>query len=118
MSVPYGFVDCLPSPKPEGSSGGGPCLVAGGRLEATLLTSSTSRTGFRPIRGPEKVAAGRATLTVLPTPYVITKVSELLQEQGDSSVLQNRPQGGERFWNEREGLSMACVVQSILTNCS
>lgn len=88
MSVPYGLADCLPSPKPEGLLGRwSPCLVAGGRLEA-LLSFINIQNRLPDHRGPGGSCRGGAASPSLPSLLRITKVSELLQEQGDSSVLQ------------------------------
>ena len=87
ISVPYGLVDCPPFPKPEGSSGKAEPLPGSRRQTGVALLSLVSIQNRIPDHRPGRQLPGRGSLAV-PSLYVVTRASEVLQEQGDSSVLQ------------------------------
>ena len=87
ISVPYGLVDCPPVPKPEGSSGKAEPLPGSRRQTGVALLSLVSIQNRIPDHRPGRQLPGRGSLAV-PSLYVVTRASEVLQEQADSSVLQ------------------------------
>lgn len=79
--------------------------MAGGRLECPAELHQHPEQASGPSEALRGSCRGGAASPSLPSLYVITKVSELLQEQGDSSVLQTDLRVERIHRDEREGLS-------------